>query len=495
MSSEPQTEPEVFEAVALDGSRCGPPPTGYHSGSAGGSLCGDLVRISLACEAGRVERATFEAEGCAALSACAAAACEEVEGTGVLDAATLGAARIGELAGGLSPQGTHAAELVGDALGRALAALAGSGAPVAPAGAGERVLVAVSGGVDSAVAALLERERGAEVVAVTLKLWADERTDGTQACCSPEAVRGARALCHSIGVPHLTLDLEEAFRAGVVDAFVGGHRAGETPNPCVICNGDLRIDAMVELAERVGARTLATGHYARVADDGEGPLLRAAADEAKDQTYMLSGLRPATLARLRFPLAELAKADVRAIASAHGLPVADKRESQDLCFLAGEGKRSFLLRHGEIADVEGELIDSSGRAIGRHPGHHHFTVGQRRGLGVASGEPLYVLRTDATTNRVTIGPREELATSRVRVRAARLHRSSRRADRVKLRYHARAIECSVSYAPAGEHAELELELAEAAYGVAPGQTACLLDGDLVVGRATIAASTPEPPAV
>ena len=341
--------------------------------------------------------------------------------------------------------------------------------------------------MDSAVAALLERDRGAAVVAVTLKLWADERTDGTQACCSPEAVRGARALAHSLGIPHLTLDLEQAFRRQVVGAFVDGYRAGETPNPCVICNGDLRIDAMVELADRLGASHLATGHYARIADDGGGPLLAAAADEAKDQTYMLSGLRPATLARLRFPLAELTKPEVRERAASAGLSVASKRESQDLCFLAGEGKRSFLRRNGGLGDRPGEVVDSQGAVLGEHSGHHHFTVGQRRGLGVANGDPLYVLETDAATNRVRVGQREELAATRVSVRGARLHRDAARADRVKLRYHSGSIPCRVSAAPAGDHDALELELEEPAYGVAPGQTACLLDGDLVVGRATIAA--------
>jgi tRNA-specific 2-thiouridylase len=243
---------------------------------------------------------------------------------------------------------------------------------------------------------------------------------------------------------------------------------------------------MVELADRLGASRLVTGHYARIADDGAGPLLAAAADEAKDQTYMLSGLRPATLARLRFPLAELTKPEVRGLAAEAGLSVASKRESQDLCFLAGEGKRSFLDRHGGLADRPGRVVDSAGAVLGEHRGHHNFTVGQRRGLGVANGEPLYVLGTDAAANRVTVGHRDELATTRVRVRGARLHRDAARADRVKLRYHSRSIPCRVSAAPAGEHAALELELAEPAYGVAPGQTACLLDGELVVGRATIA---------
>ncbi len=245
---------------------------------------------------------------------------------------------------------------------------------------------------------------------------------------------------------------------------------------------------MVSLADRLGARALATGHYARLADDGSGPLLKAAADPAKDQTYMLSGLRPQTLARLRFPLGELTKPDVRARAAAEGLAVASKRESQDLCFLAGEGKRSFLERQGGIPDQPGPIVDSAGEVVGEHPGHHHFTVGQRRGLGLATGEAVYVTGTDAPGNRVVVGAKEDLARTTVRLRGARLYRSSERAGSVRLRYHAHAIPCSVSAAGPGEHAELELKLSEPAYGVAPGQTACLYDGDLVIGRATIASS-------
>ncbi|CAN5593623.1 tRNA 2-thiouridine(34) synthase MnmA [soil metagenome] len=348
------------------------------------------------------------------------------------------------------------------------------------------MLVAFSGGVDSTVAALAERDLGAEVVAVTLKLWADEHTDGTQACCSPEAVRGARRLAHQIDIPHLTLDLEDAFRREVVGMFIEGYRAGVTPNPCVRCNGSLRIDAMVELADRLGARSLATGHYARITDDGDGPLLSAAADEAKDQTYMLSGLAPATLARLRFPLADLTKPEVRERASAAGLDVASKRESQDLCFLAGQGKRSFLQRHGGMNDLPGEIVDRSGKVLGQHQGHHHFTVGQRRGIGVGGGDPLLVPAIDAAANRVVVGARDEMATRRVRLHSARLLRDSTRADRVRLRYHSRALACRVSDAAVGEHAELELLLDEPAFGVAPGQTACLLEGERVVGTATIA---------
>jgi tRNA-specific 2-thiouridylase len=283
---------------------------------------------------------------------------------------------------------------------------------------------------------------------------------------------------------HLTLDLEQGFRDRVVAAFLSGYTAGETPNPCVRCNGELRIDAMIELAGRLGASALVTGHYARLADDGEGPLLAAAADDAKDQTHMLAALRPASLSRLRFPLAELRKPEVREIAAAAGLAVARQPESQDLCFLAGTDKRAFLRRHAGLTDRSGELVDERGEVVGAHAGHHNFTVGQRRGLGVAAGRPLYVLGKDADSNRVVVGGRERLAKRAVRLRGATLHRDARRIDRVRLRHHAPALECTVE--PAGAAGELLASLGRPAYAVAPGQAASLLDGDLVIGHATIA---------
>jgi tRNA-uridine 2-sulfurtransferase len=472
---------------ARDASRRGPAPGGAFTGAAGGAPCGDLVRMSIVIEDGAIAEVRFDAEGCAAATAAAAVVAEAAEGESVLAAAAIGARDVARSLGGLSPQGRHAADLAADALHRAVSAAASSGVRLAgPPASGERVLVAMSGGVDSAVAALLERERGADVVAVTLKLWADKHNDGAKSCCSPEAVLGARALAHRMRIPHLTLDLEKLFGARVVGEFVRGHAAGRTPNPCVICNGNVRIDAMLELADRLGAEALATGHYARVVDDGQGPLLAAASDEAKDQTYMLSALRPETLARLRFPLAELTKPRVRELAAAADLPVASKSESQDLCFLAGEGKRSFLQRHGGLEERPGEIVDRAGRVLGGHRGFHNFTVGQRRGIGVGGGDPLYVLRTDARTNRVVVGSRADLARRSVRVRDALLRRPGARVDRVKLRYRSRPIDCEVS-AQAGRHPELWLELAEPAYGVAPGQTACLMDGEMVVGHATIAA--------
>jgi len=479
---------ELFEHYLGDGSRRGPAPLGAFTGAAGGTACGDLARISLVVDGGAIVDATFDAEGCGATRAAAAAALDLVCGESVLAAAGVGVGEVDAAIGGLTAAKQHAAQLAADALHRALASVAASSVRLA-APEERRCLVAMSGGVDSAVAALLERERGREVIGVTVKLWADPKTDGAKACCSPEAVLGARALAHSLGIPHLTLDLEEKFRRRVVGEFISGYATGSTPNPCVLCNGEVRIGAMIELADRLGASHLITGHYSRIIDDGEGPLLAAGLDEAKDQSYMLAALEPELLERLRFPLCDLTKPEVREIAARRGLAVADRPESQDLCFLAGQGKRRFLRRHGGLDDREGIVLDRFGREIGRHSGHHNFTVGQRRGIRVSAPEPLYVLATDAASNTVTVGTREELATRKVQIRDAVLHRDSASVDAVKLRYHTCPLTASVSAAKAGRHATLDLELSKAFAGASPGQTAVLLAGEAIVGHGTLSASS------
>jgi tRNA-specific 2-thiouridylase len=478
---------DLFEHYLREETRVGPAPDGSFTGAAGGAACGDVARISLVLDDGLVAAASFDTEGCGAMRAATSAATDLVCGERVLDAARVGVDEIDAAIGGLTPAKRHAAQLAADALHRALASAASS-PQLLEKPAVKRVAVAMSGGVDSAVAALLEREAGAEVVGVTVKLWADPQTDGAKACCSPEAVLGARELAHSLGMPHFTLDLEEEFRRRVVDRFISGYAEGNTPNPCILCNGEVRIAAMVDLAERVGATHLITGHYARIVDDGDGPLLAAAADEAKDQSYMLAAMPPRLLERLRFPLTELTKPEVREIAARHDLTVARKPESQDLCFLAGQGKQQFLRRHGGLRERDGALLDRSGRTIGRHDGHHNFTVGQRRGIGVAASQPLYVLATDADANTVTVGSREELEARTVRIRNAVLHRDGASVDAVRLRYHSRLIPAAIPAAESGRHATLEVALAEAFAGVSPGQTAVLLAGEAIVGHGTIAAA-------
>ena len=458
-----------------------------HAGAAGGSRCGDVVRFAVRLDGDAVAEAGFDGSGCAALTAAASAAVELAEGSRLLAVARTTPAHLADALGGLDAAHRHAATLVADALHRAIGAAVADGAASVEA-APCRTLVAMSGGVDSTVAAQLALDAGDEVVAVTLELWSDAGTDGSASCCSPQAVTGARALAHSMGLPHFTLDLRGSFRSRVVDDFVAEYERGRTPNPCVRCNGSVRFDAMLRLAGALGARRLATGHYARIAHVDGSALLTAATDTSKDQTYMLSRLEPRELERLWFPLGELTKPQVRELAHASGSPVAAKRESQDLCFLAGTRREQFLDRHGSRAEGSaGELVDLAGAVLGRHAGHENFTVGQRRGLGIAAGEPLYVVRKDAATNRVTVGPRSALRTRSVTLVDARLHRPSADVDRVKLRYGAAPVACRVEGAAGpGRHRGLRLALADPVDGVAPGQTASLMRGDVVLGAATIA---------
>ena len=453
-----------------------------HTGAAGGAACGDLIRVSVRLEQDRVAEVGFEAKGCASARAAGSAVVELVESESLLDAALISPATIAAELGGLSPAAGHAAELAADALHRALGLAARDGA-VRLAPVANRTLVAMSGGVDSAAAAQLALDAGDDVVAVTLELWSDPATDGDASCCSPQAVTGARALAHRMGIAHLTLDLREEFRGQVVDDYLDGYAGGSTPNPCVRCNGLVRFGSMLTLAKRLGASRLATGHYARIGHDESGPLVRAGVDLRKDQSYVLARLEAHELERLRFPLGELEKPRVRELARNAGLPVAEKRESQDLCFLAGTGSRAFMRRHGgqqlHAAASGGEIVNRQGAVLGEHPGHHNFTVGQRRGLGVAALEPLYVLGKDAQTNRVVVGTRDELATRRVALSPARLHRPADQVDAVKLRYHGAAVPCEVK----GEGASLLL--GRDVGGAAPGQTACLMRDDFVVGWGTI----------
>ena len=462
-------------------------PAGGFTATAGGASCCDQISLGLAVDAGRVSDTGFQARGCPSASAAASAAVTLARGAPLLSAARIGAREIAAELGGLSPGKLHAAELAADALARALGAAARSAA-APPWPAEGRTLVAMSGGVDSAVAALLCRQ-GSPTVAVTLELWADEENDAERSCCSASAVRQARALAHAMDLPHFTIDLRGEFRRGVVDKFIAGYARGETPNPCVGCNGHVRIDAMIELADRLGCQWLATGHYARLAEPEHerGPLLQLAADPGKDQTYMLAALAPSSLGRMQFPLGELTKHAVRELAIAEGLPVASKPDSQDLCFLAGTDRGRFLARHGGIEERVGDIVDRHGRVLGRHRGQHHFTVGQRRGLRIDGSGPLYVLDKSAASNQVVVGSRRELMRHHVRLRGVSLHRPSSRIDHVKLRYRSRALPARLSEdLPPGSHRGAAIELRDPAEMGAPGQLACLLDGELVVGWGTIA---------
>jgi tRNA-uridine 2-sulfurtransferase len=520
----PKLDPMILEALASHLERPlgrGHTPEDAFTGAAGGAACGDLVRVSLALDpdspTGQIVDAGFDASGCGATIAAGSATVTLLRGASLLQAARLGADEIAGELGGLSPAKRHAAELTADALHRALGAAARAHAGLAPAG--RRTLVAMSGGVDSAVAALLTARAGEDVVGVTLELWSDPENDGERSCCSAQAVRGARALAHSLGLPHLSIDLRAEFRAGVVDGWLADYAGGLTPNPCVRCNGHVRLDAMLELARRLGGERLVTGHYARVHyDGGEGsdgeersdgarhassggrdateriqrptPLLRMAVDPVKDQSYVLAGLDPESLAHMRFPLGSMSKTQVRELAEDAGLAVARKPDSQDLCFLAGTGLPRFLARHGEVSSTgeRGSIVDRDGRRLGSHGGARAFTIGQRHGLGIGGGEPLYVLGTDPHANTVTVGPRGALLTRSVAVREVTLRRSGARVDGVKVRSRGRRFPCRLAADPGpGSHARVEVELDEPIERTAPGQIACLYSGDVILGYGTIAA--------
>jgi tRNA-specific 2-thiouridylase len=314
---------------------------------------------------------------------------------------------------------------------------------------------------------------------VTLRLWLDPAgPDAERACCSPDAVVRARSTCHGLGLPHLTLDLRDAFRAAVVRSFVDGYAAGLTPNPCMRCNGAFRFDALVAFAERVGASILWTGHYARIVERDGLRLVARGLDPAKDQSYMLATVDLGLLDRVGFPLGTTTKAVVRAEALDAGLDAAGRRESQEACFLAGDDYRAFLGRQG-VPSTSGEIVDETGTVLGRHEGLWRFTPGQRRGLAVASSEPLHVLRSDPGSNTLVVGPRRSLGARTISARGS-LHLAVDRVE-AKLRYRSRPVAAAVT--PVGGGFELELD--EPVDAVAPGQVAVLYDDDAVVGAGVI----------
>jgi tRNA-specific 2-thiouridylase len=364
------------------------------------------------------------------------------------------------------PGETLAADALANAIGPAFRAAPAPG----------RVAVAMSGGVDSAVALLHARP---DAVGVTLRLWLDPAGPSAErACCSPDAVIAARRTCHDLGLPHVTIDLREAFRDSVIRPFVDGYAAGLTPNPCMRCNGSFRFDELVAFAGRAGADVLWTGHYARIEERGGRRLIARGLDPGKDQSYMLATVDPALLHRVGFPLGSETKEHTRAAAAAAGLAVAERAESQEACFLAGDDYRAFLERQG-LRRADGPIVDEEGREVGRHDGTWRYTTGQRRGIGVPAPEPLFALRADRATNTLVVGRRASLDVRRVEARGS-LYVPVERAD-AKLRYRSAAVAAAVE--PTADGFVLHLE--HPAHAVAPGQVAVLYDGDAVVGAGSI----------
>ena len=347
-----------------------------------------------------------------------------------------------------------------------------------------KVLLGLSGGVDSSVAAALLRESGCDVTAFTLLLGHAD-PDGVHRCCSPSDVRDARAVAQKLDIPHYIWDYRDMFAEQVMNPFLSGYDSGITPNPCGMCNRTVRFGAVLDRARRLGFDALATGHYARVEAGG----LYRGLDTKKDQSYFLSRLRPDVIPHLIFPLAHLTKPRVRQIAADMCLPTSEKVESQEICFVSGRTSDFLSTRLGARP---GDIVDSSGRVLGRHSGIHQFTLGQRRGIGVSGPEPLYVTGIQAAANRVMVGTRSEACRREVRLtefnslqeRFEEMYGTHPSALVAQLRYGARPIRLeSISFCGGA----VDLTLIAPAFAPAPGQIAALYDGDRVVASGILAA--------
>jgi tRNA-specific 2-thiouridylase len=350
-----------------------------------------------------------------------------------------------------------------------------------------RILAAMSGGVDSSVAALLLKKEGWDVIGVSMDLYKPSPVsrDRDATCCSLDDLYDARRVCDLLGIPYYVLNLREEFARDVIDPFVEEYRAGRTPNPCIMCNEHLKFRALLRKADELGADGVATGHYAVIRrEPGGRSRLFAAPDGSKDQSYFLYSLDSERLGRIRFPVGEMPKDEVRRIAAGAGLPVYEKKESQDICFVTDDSYTKFL-EHKGIREERGRFVDRGGNFLGNHKGVLNFTVGQRKGLGIASREPLYVVAIDAEKNEVVLGPENETFSAAAVVAfpafVAGAPPSTEFRATARIRYRHPGAPCSVRIA----EKRFEVRFDAPQRSVTPGQALVLYDGDEVLGGGRI----------
>lgn len=354
-----------------------------------------------------------------------------------------------------------------------------------------RIVVGLSGGIDSAVTALLLKGQGYEVIGVTLRLRpCGDASSQAKSCCGPDAASTAGSVAAQLGIRHYAVDCREHFETDVLRPCWDDFERGSTPNPCVRCNALVRFDELLDIGRNFGAELAATGHYARIEfDDKSRPMLLRGVDANKDQTYFLHAIAPDTLRRIRFPLGGMVKADVRKIAQSNHLVNAERSESQDVCFAGPEGHFAEFLRqqyHGRA--TPGVFVDESGRVLGAHTGIHQYTIGQRRGLGFATGERVKITAIDPATGTITVSDRPEAAcASTCRAEAFRWHREplrTRGRALAQVRYRQKAVEATVE-SVAGDGSAISVRFDEPVFGVTPGQALVLYEGDLVLGGGRI----------
>ena len=351
-----------------------------------------------------------------------------------------------------------------------------------------KVVVAMSGGVDSSVAAALLKQQGYNVIGMMLRLWSEPGKEDSNRCCTPDSMAMARRVAAKLDIPFYVVDAKQIFRETVVQYFLDGYAAGGTPNPCLLCNRQIRWTFLLEHALALGADFMATGHYVRkrATEDGEHQLLRAV-DPSKDQSYVLHVLNQEKLAKALFPVGEYPKSEIRKMAEALNLPVYKRPDSQDLCFLAGEDYRNFIQRNAAEMLVPGEIVTRAGQTLGQHNGLANYTIGQRKGLGVPSPVPLYVLDKDAATNTLIVGIADDLGTDELLAKevnwmSGEAPHEPFRAE-VKIRYTAREAWAQVTPLEGGAQVKVRFDAPQR--DVTAGQAAVFYDGDLLLGGGII----------